>query len=410
MIDKLTRIRAQLPAVQGQAFLNTGWYGPLPTVAQDAINAAALEEYRYGRPTRRNIESIVANKDNLRKAFASLLNVQPEHLALTHHTTDGMNIATMGFNWQPGDEVATTSIEHEAGVFPLYTAALRYGIKINFAEVGYGEEPLDAIDAALTPKTRLLSISHGSYSTGARFPIKEIVEMAHAKGIPVIVDGAQSAGAFALDLTDLDVDYYAIPGQKWLCGPEGVGAFYVRPDRLSELNPTYTNFRAIKNHDWHGTFEFVDNAVMYDTGTIYPSVLAGMLASLNWFTEEVGPDWAYDRIAHIAAYTRKALGELDGVRITTPPNRQGSLVNFLPVGWSPAQMAGMVSAVEACGYVIRNISHEPYAVRVSCGFYNTEAEIDGLRNALADILAAGPQSVAIPQWAVDNNLSNEPVF
>jgi hypothetical protein len=90
---------------------------------------------------------------------------------------------------------------------------------------------------------------------------------------------------------------------------------------------------------------------------------------------------------------------LDGVRVLTPANRQASLVNFLPVGWSPARMAGLVDALTERGFVIRSIPHAPYCVRVSCGFYNTEAEIDGLGAALADLLAAGPGAIPVPEWA-----------
>lgn len=410
MTDKLSAIRAQLPAVQDKAFLNTGWYGPLPRVALAALQEDAQAQCDGGRPVMSRIQQLMLAKNGLREDFAALFNAPVESLALTHHTTDGMNIVSMGFDWQPGDEVATTSIEHEAGVFPLYTLTQRYGVKINFADVGLGEDPLAAIDAALTPRTRLLSLSHVSYSSGARLPLEEIIELAHDKGIPVLVDGAQSGGVFALDLTALNVDYYAIPGQKWLCGPEGVGLLYVRPDHLETLAPTYTNFMAVQEHDWNGSFTLNPTAVKYETGTIYPGVIHGMRASLKWFTEEVGPDWAYDRIAQIAAYARRRISQVEGVRMVTPENRQASLVNFLPVGWSAAQMAGLVAELDERGYIIRSITHEPFAIRVSCGFYNTEAEIDGLAVELAEIISAGPESVTIPEWTVMFNVPTTPVF
>lgn len=410
MTDKLTRIRAQLPAVQDKAFLNAGWYGPLPDVAAEAIRASIEAEYAHGRPIMSHIQAIREDKEALRREFAALLNAPPESVALTHHTTDGMNIVTLGFDWRPGDEVATTNLEHEAGFFPLYIIQQRFGVRINIADVGVGEEPLEAIAAALTPRTRLLSVSHVSYSSGARFPLEEVIALAHARGIPVLVDGAQSVGVFPVDVTALNVDYYAAPGQKWLCGPEGVGALYIRPDRLAELQPTYPNFSTIQTHDWQGRFTLNPTAVRYETGTIYPAVLAGMRASLRWFQEEVGAEWAYARIAHIAAYTRRKLAGLPGVRLVTPEKRQASLVNFLPVGWSAAQMAGLVAELDRRGFIIRSISHAPYCVRVSCGFYNTEAEIDGLCDALADVLAAGPEAVSIPDWAVQYNLATEPVY
>ncbi|MBN1964674.1 MAG: aminotransferase class V-fold PLP-dependent enzyme, partial [Anaerolineae bacterium] len=182
MTDKLARLRAQLPAVQDVAFLNTGTCGPLPTVTDAAIRHVIDAEYNTGRAGTDHFMQMMQDGDAVRTDFAALLHVAPESLALTHHTTDGMNIATFGFDWQPGDEVATTTLEHEAGLYPLYVVQTRFGVKINFADVGLGADPLDAIDAALTPRTRLLSLSHVSYSAGTCFPLREIIKLAHAKG------------------------------------------------------------------------------------------------------------------------------------------------------------------------------------------------------------------------------------
>lgn len=409
MTDKLTAIRDQLPAVQAVAFLNTGTCGPLPAPAAQAIAAVTEEEYRQGRASTLRYLKMLEDKAAARAALAALFHVEPESIALTHHTTEGMNIATLGLDWQPGDEVATTTLEHEAGIYPLYIIQSRFGVRINFADVRLGADPLDAIDAALTPRTRLLSISHVSYSSGTRFPLAEVVALAHSKGVPVLVDGAQSAGVFELDLKALDVDFYAVPGQKWLCGPEGTGALYVRPDHLETLRVTFPSFGSLRSHDWRDNYTLTPDASRYETGTLYPATVAGLQASLQWFRDVVGPAWAYRRIAALSAYTRQALEALEGVRLLTPAGCQASLVNFLPVGWSPARMAGLVSALAEQGYIIRSIPHEPYCVRVSCGFYNTEAEIDGLCQALARLLAAGPESVAIPAWASQRQLSDKPV-
>ncbi len=409
MTDKLQSLRALLPAVQQAAFLNTGTCGPLPTPTAEVIAAVTAEEHRSGRASTSRFMKMMQDKESIRGHFAALFNADPADIALTHHTTDGMNIATFGFNWGPGDEVATTTIEHEAGLYPLYVIRSRFGVKINFADVGLGADPLDAIDAALTPQTRLLSISHVSYSSGTRFPLAEVVALAHAKNIPVLVDGAQSAGVFDLDMKALGVDFYAMPGQKWLLGPEGTGALYVNPERLDDLHPTFVGYMSFQDQDWQGNFTLNPGAKRFETGMLYPATVAGLDTSLQWFRETVEPAWAYHRIAAISAYTRKVIGGLDGVRLVTPEQRQASLVNFLPVGWSAARMAGLVAALEERGFIIRSIPHEPFCTRVSCGFYNTEEEIDGLRDALGELLEAGPEAVEPPEWAVQFGLSDEPV-
>lgn len=410
MTDKLARIRADLPAVERIAFLNTGTCGPLPARAAAAMAAVTGQEYSEGRASTKRFQQMRLDGQAVRALFGELLHVAPETIAVTGHTTEGMNIVSYGFNWQPGDEVVTTTLEHEAGLFPLYFIARRYGITIRYADIGLGEDPLPAIEAAFTPRTRLVSVSHVSYSSGVCLPLAEIVTAAHARGVPVLADGAQAAGVFDLDLAGLGVDFYALPGQKWLCGPEGTGALYVSPARWDTLEPTYAGFTAVAEQDWRGGYTLAPGALRYESGTKYPATMAGLRASLDWFLHDVGPEWAYARIASLSARARRMLEGLAGVRILTPASRQASLVNFLPVGWSPARMAGLVDALTERGFIIRSIPHVPYCVRVSCGFYNTEAEIDGLGTALADLLAAGPEAIAIPEWAAAYGLSDEPVW
>ncbi len=409
MTDKLSQIRRQMPVLEQFAFLNTGSCGPLPEPTAQAVARVTEQEYLRGRADVARFRDVMVDREAVRIRLSRLFNAPPECFALTHHTTDGMNIVTLGFNWQAGDEAATTTIEHEAGLYPLYLVQTRYGVKINFADVGLGEDPLPAIEAALTPRTRLLSISHVSYSSGARFPLEDVIALAHRRGVPVLVDAAQSAGVFPIDLTALEVDYFALPAQKWLCGPDGVGALYVRPDRVNDLWPTFVSYGSFASQDWRGGYTLAPGAARYETGMLYPATVSGWLASLDWLLDTVGPDWAYARIADLSAYARRKLEALDGVRVLTPAQRQASLVNFLPVGWSPARMAGLVKLLGDAGYVIRSIPHAPYCVRVSCGFYNTEAEIDGLCACLADLLKRDPRTVEVPQWAIDYALPDEPV-
>jgi L-cysteine/cystine lyase len=405
---KLDQIRDQLPAVQRAAFLNTGSCGPLPTVVAEAMAEVARRELELGRA---DIAAYIAFKDKVdqtRAALGQLFNVDLSTIALTHHTTEGMNIITWGLEWQPGDEVVTSTIEHEGGLYPLYVVRARRGMVLRFADVGLGVDPLPAIERAFTPRTRLLVLSHVSYSSGARFPLRETIQFAHSRGVMVAVDGAQSAGAFEIDLSALEVDFYAISGQKWLCGPEGTGALYVRPDRLADLQPTFVGYSSFERQDWQGHYLPMPGATRYHTATVYRPGIVGQLAALRWFQETVEPAWAYGRIAHLAGRCRELLEGLAGVRIITPPQRQAGLVNFVPVGWSPRRIAGLTQAVIERGYLIRSISHEPYCLRVSTGFYNTDQELTGLRDVLGELLEAGPDAVSIPDMAME--LPDEPIM
>ena len=341
MSDKLTQVRAQLPAVEHIAFLNTGTCGPLPAVAAEAMRQTAEQEFTHGRASVKRYAQMREDGQAARAQFGELLHVPPESIALTGHTTEGMNIATFGFNWQPGDEAVTTTLEHEAGLYPLYFIASRYGVKINFATLALNEDPLPAIEAAITPRTRLVSISHVSYSSGVRLPLAEIVAAAHARGVPVLVDGAQAAGVFDLDLTAIGVDFYALPGQKWLCGPEGTGALYVSPAQWDNLQPTYAGFTSIERQDWQGGYTLAPAALRYELGTKYPPTIAGLRASLDWFLHDVGPDWAYD--AHRRADRLHPPDDRRPGRRARPDARQpDGLAGQLPAG-------GLVAAAHGRG-------------------------------------------------------------
>jgi L-cysteine/cystine lyase len=405
---KLAQLRAQLPAVKQAAFLNTGTCGPLPTVVAEAMAEAARHELEVGRA---NVADYIAFQEKIsqtRAALGQLLRVAPDTIALTHNTTEGMNIITWGVEWQAGDEIVTTTLEHEGGLYPLYMVQMRRGISLRFADVGMGSDPLPIIERAFTPRTRLLVLSHVSYSSGARFPLRDIIQFAHERGVMVSVDGAQSAGAFELDLSALKVDFYSISGQKWLCGPEGTGALYVRPDRLSDLLPTYVGYSAFERHDWQGHFELMPDAARFHAIGIYRPGIIGQLASLHWFQETVGSSWAYGRIASLAKRCRELLQELEDVRVITPAGAQAGLINFIPIGWSPQRMAGLVRTLIDRGYLIRSITHKPYCLRVSTGFYNSEQELLGFRDTLGKLLDAGPEAVQVPDLA--RVLPDEPLW
>jgi L-cysteine/cystine lyase len=397
--DKVDRLRAEMPVLQQVAYLNTGSAGPLPQTCVDAMAQAAEDDFRRGRASIPGIYIIKERMSEVRHLAARLLGAEASSIALTHNTSDGMNIALWGINWQPGDEIISTSLEHGAALVPLSFLRQRLGLTVRFVDVGLGEKALDAIARAFSRRTRLVAVSHVTFVGGALLPLAEIVAMAHGHGAMVLGDGAQTAGAVPVDVGALDVDFYAIPGQKWLCGPEGSGALYVRPDRIDELMPTFCSYMSVDGQDSHGFVLPAEGARRYEVAIPHRPVLAGFQASLRWMLEEVGIGWATQRTLALARRCRELLSALDGVTILTPPQQQSGLVCFDLAGWSPAAQAGLASALEKRGYVVRSIAHRPYCMRVSTGFFNTEAELSGLRDALAEFIAAGPNAISIPDWA-----------
>lgn len=390
--EHLNRIRADLSAVKATVYLNTGTAGPFPEAAQQALLDEALHNFEQGRSEIIGFERVIQALDELRAAFARLVHAEADEIALTHHTTEGMNIVSWGLNWQAGDELLTTTLEHEGGLLPAYVVAQRFGVDVRVADLGLGNDRaavLAALDEAITPRTRLLSLSHVSWSSGALLPLKEIVALAHRRGVLVLVDGAQSVGATPLDLPASGVDFYAIPGQKWLCGPEGIGALYVRRDRLSLLRPTFVGVFSLRDSESYtlsGDFLYASGARRYETSSIFRPGVSAMLASLNWLETTVGWEWAFERIHTLAERARELLGELPGTTILTTSDHAG-LIAFTIDGLDPTAIA---STLRERNIILRTIPvANGYVLRVSTGFYNTEEELVLLRDTLAETIQQG---------------------
>ena len=269
---------------------------------------------------------------------ASLLNADVDEIALTDNTGEGLNIISFGINWHEGDEVITTQHEHISLLAPLYQLRDRYGIVIRVADIGPTAElpVLKAIADLVTPRTRLISISHVTWTTGAVLNISEVAYMGREWGIPVLIDGAQSAGAIPIDVKALGVDFYAIPMQKWLCGPDGTGALYVRKEMLHLLSPTYVGYWSIK-HEEGFEWELLDSAQRFEVGGRQTAAIAGQAAVLNWLEKTVGHKWLFERIISLSGYAYKALREVPGLTILTPRPGESGLVTFTLEGQDDAR-------------------------------------------------------------------------
>src|SRR5712692_974634 len=175
----------------------------------------------------------------------------------------------------------TTSIP--ARLFRCFRFVNRYGVVVRTADLGpvAAEPTLTAIAGLVTPRTRLIVLSHVTWTTGAVLDIAEVARMGRERGIPVLIDGAQSAGAIPVDVKALGVDFYAIPGQKWLCGPDGTGALYVRRKAQGSMVPTYVSLFSVK-HEEGVEWELHENAQRFEMGGYHPAAIAGQAAALQW--------------------------------------------------------------------------------------------------------------------------------
>ena len=382
-LTHIQRIRQDMIATTSRIYLNAGTFGPLPACVPAAIQERMQQEWQEGRLGASGFERMRTIYDDARQSAARLLHADVDEIALTDNTGEGLNIISFGIDWHEGDEVITTNHEHISLLAPLYQVRDRYGVVIRVADIGEkGERPvLKQVADLVTPRTRLISLSHVSWMTGARLNISEVGYMGREWDIPVLIDGAQSAGAIPLDMHALSVDFYAIPMQKWLCGPDGTGALYAHRGALSYVKSTYVGYWSVK-HEEGIEWELLDTAQRFEVGGRQTAALAGQAAVLNWLESVVDHQWMYERIATLSTYAFHALSEIPGLSMLTPRPGESGLVAFRLAGKDDAEVVKVLN--EQHNILIRNIP-STHALRLSTGFYNTEEEIDTVVRALLEM-------------------------
>jgi L-cysteine/cystine lyase len=290
----------------------------------------------------------------------------------------------MGLDWQPGDEIVTTDMEHPGAQGPVFNVARRYGVVVRTARLGTGAgDVVGALARLIGRRTRMLVLSHLTWNTGAILPIAEIATLAHQHGALIVVDGAQSAGSIPTDVRALGADVYAIPGQKWLCGPEGTGAVYFSDEALDRLQLTIVGYASLAPNGLEpigGYFLPKPTAERFEVGGVNVPAIAGQVAALRWLREDIGYSWIFQRVAALGRRAADRLASLDGVDVLTPPDRMAGLVSFTVRDGDPQ---ALVAALAQRNVIVRWITH-PYSLRVSTGFYNTEDDIERLVDALED--------------------------
>lgn len=352
--------RALFPVLERVAYLNAGTFGPLARATADVMAEQARHDVEEGRGGKPYIDAMVALRASVRERVAGLVGTTMEHIALTASTTDGCNIALAGLGLTPNDEIVTTDSEHFGLAGPVFASGAR--VRVAGVKDKSPEQALDAILAEVTPRTKVLAVSHVLWTTGAVIPVHELKERT---GLPIVVDGAQSAGAIPVDVGALD--FYTVSGQKWLCGPEATGALYVAdPDALRVAIPSYF---AQESFEPGGRYVTRAGAQRFDSGWTSVAALKGLVTALD-----LAPDWRFDRIAKLAALCREALSER--VEVVTPPGQAG-LVTFASNG-DPEETA---ARLHEQGVMVRSVPGTPW-VRVSCGWWNDEGDLERLAASL----------------------------
>jgi L-cysteine/cystine lyase len=391
--EKIPAIREALPSTAAGIYLNTGSVGPLPRETARAMAEAEAWELRTGRADLNYWQDSLERMAEARASVAAILGTSPGNIALTHAATDGMNVATWAVDWHAGDRAVTTNLEHAGALGPLWALRERRDIDLVLADLGAGGDSaavLAAFDRAVTPGTKLVALSHVSWATGALLPIQQIAELAHSRGALVAVDGAQAVGAIPVPVEDLGVDFYSVPGQKWLLGPEGTGALFCGPSVLDRPRLTFGGYASFESIDLAADGKLWPDARRFESSTHHQPSVLGFARSTAWLSMYVGWQWIHERIGRLAGQAAEMLAEVPGVEVLTPRSSMAGLVTFRIAGWTAVPALHELSQRTLC--IARSIPPLD-AIRISVGFFNTEAELRRFRDGVALVAANTPETM-----------------
>ncbi|WNY23449.1 Cysteine desulfurase SufS [Methanimicrococcus hongohii] len=382
-------IRKDFPVLEKVIYLDSGATTQTPKSAVLAMNDFFYNyAANYGRGAHRlSIEATNAFED-AREIVADFLNTPPENTIMTKNTTDSINIVANGFGFQKGDHIITTMIEHHSNFVP-WLRQKENGAVISVADIdSEGFVNPNQIDEMITDQTKMIAVGHISNVFGSIQNIEKIIQIARKNNIPVLVDGAQSAGHMELDLKALDCDYFAAAGHKGLLGPQGTGVLYIKNPET--IQPTVLGGGTTSDADTCG-FTTKSSPECFEAGTPNLPGVIGLGAAVEYL-QKLGVKNVESHDNKLAQDTAKRLKEIAGVEVYGPQNRAG-LVSFNIEGLEPHTVAMRLDKVKnicvRSGYHCAIPGQKALGIngssRASFALYNTEEEVDIFVEAVGEI-------------------------
>ena len=391
------RVRTDFPIlfreVYGKplVYLDNGASAQKPRAVLDAVEHAYKMEYaNVHRGLHYLSNTATTNFENARETVRRFLNAgSAEEIIFTRNATDAINLVagSFGLDFREGDEIVLSIMEHHSNIVPWHFHRERKGCVIKWAPISdTGEFLLEEFERLLTPRTRMVAITHMSNVLGTVVPIREVVRIAHARGVPVLVDGAQAAVHVPLDVQDLDCDFYAFTGHKTY-GPTGIGVLYAKRKHLDAMPPYQGGGEMIESVATE-RIAYGRTPHKFEAGTPAIVQAIGLGAALDYMMQ-VGRERisAYER--GLKDYAHQRLAELNWLRIHGHARDKGAIVSFSIDGLHPHDVA---TIIDRSGVAVRAGHHcaqplmERLGVTATCrasfAMYNTKAEVDALAEAL----------------------------
>lgn len=396
MLD-IQKIRADFPILSEKVngkplvYFDNGATSQKPQIVIDA-------EAEYYQEINANIHRGVHTLSQLATDAYEISRVKIQHhinakfsheVLFTSGTTHGINLVTNGFTsiLKPGDEVVVSSLEHHSNIVPWQMLCEKTGATLKVIPMNEdGELIMDAFDALLSEKTKVVTVNHISNALGIINPIKYIIEKAHAVGAAVLIDGAQAVPHLKPDVQDLDCDFYAFSGHK-MCGPTGTGILYGKEDWLNKLPPYQGGGEMIKEVTFEKT-TYADLPHKFEAGT--PNIAGGIvLGTAVDYLNNIGFHNIQKYEEHLLEHATKRLLEIEGLKIYGTGKNKASVVSFNIDGIHPYDIGSIIDKLgiavrtgHHCAQPIMNFFCIPGTIRASFSFYNTKEEIDVMVEAV----------------------------
>jgi L-cysteine/cystine lyase len=382
-----------MPALANKVYFNFGGQGPLPSPSLEAIQASWSTIQELG-PFAGSVWPYVGSTvSNLRRRLASWCGVPAERLAFTENVTSGCVLPLWGLPWQAGDELLISDAEHPGVVAACRELAQRQGLGLasftvtnaRASSASAQTQVLEALERSLTPRTRLVVLSHLLWNTGQLMPVAAVAERLalHPNRPWLLVDGAQSLGSVPVQEAAGLADIYACTGHKWCCGPEGLGVTVLSERLLAEARPTLIGWRSLADES-AGTAGFHQDGRRFEVATSCTPLFAGLSTSLGLLEAEGSDQERLALIRQRSAQLWAGLGEITGLRPllnTAPP---AGLVSFKVEGQDPASL---VERLGERGIWLRNLP-EPACLRACTHITTSPDDLEALLEALKELVAA----------------------
>jgi selenocysteine lyase/cysteine desulfurase len=382
--------RARFPVTERAVYMNTGWSGPSTREVVQAVRSR-LEREAFDGPTTlevRHEKALLVRQ--ARAALASLIGAGPDDVALMYTTTEGINAVLRGLGLRPGDEVITCNLEHSSVMVPCYELGRQLGVEVKVVRSS-AEEPLDELarlfEVAVSQRTKLVVVSHISYNRGTRLPVERIIRAAHDAGAFVLLDGAQSAGQIPIDVHALGVDGYSFPAHKYVLGPDGVGALYIRRELVERVAPPAVAHGASEYYDFEGHFTPVTASMRkFEMTTHSGPLLAGVGAAVA-LLRDTGIERIEVRILELSTRLIDGILRIRGAQVRSPldPALRSGLVTFTVGDQDPNETcAALWQLRRVVGRVVND-----KRVRLSIAAFNNEGDIDAALDTIEQLATRG---------------------